>query len=302
MFDMQGDIFVSVTTYGNEIDLISASLGALRPTMTTTRIALGIEYHGSPYCGWQSQLSGCAVQNHLERALQLFLGVEVSVVCAGRTDTGVHGLAQVVHLDTNIERDERSWVRGTNTHLPSTIRVLWAKKVSDDFHARFSARSRTYHYMLLNDPTASAILTGLVGWFHAPLALGPMQQAALLLAGEHDFSAFRAAECQAKSPVKTLYEVNVSSASSPISAEQSFIKFSFRGNAFLHHMVRNIVGSLVYVGAGRQSIEAFQTIFESRDRTRAAPTFAPDGLYLTAIEYDASFGLPAVSARIPFFN
>ena len=270
--------------------------------MTTTRIALGIEYHGGPYCGWQSQLSGCAVQNHLERALQLFLSVEVSVVCAGRTDTGVHGLAQVVHLDTNIERDERSWVRGTNANLPSTIRVLWAKKVSDDFHARFSARSRTYHYLLLNDPTSSAILTGLVGWFHAPLALAPMQQAALLLAGEHDFSAFRAAECQAKSPVKTLYEVNVSSVSSPLSTARSFIKFSFRGNAFLHHMVRNIVGSLVYVGAGRQSIEEFQTIFDSRDRTRSAPTFAPDGLYLTAIEYDASFGLPTLSARIPFFT
>lgn len=274
--------------------------------MSTTRIALGIEYHGGPYCGWQSQPSGCAVQDHLERAIRLFLGVVVSVVCAGRTDTGVHGLAQVVHLDTGIERDVNAWVRGTNAHLPPTIRVLWAKKVADDFHARFSARSRTYHYLLLNDPTASAVIGGLAGWFHAPLSLELMQQAALSLVGEHDFSAFRASGCQAKSPVKTLYEVSVLSTplstSSQMKSASSFIKFSFRGNAFLHHMVRNIVGSLIYVGAARQSIEEFQTVFASRDRTRAAPTFAPDGLYLAAIEYDDLFALPAASGRVPFFT
>lgn len=278
--------------------------------MSPTRIALGIEYNGSPYCGWQSQPSGCAVQDHLERAIERFLGDAVSVVCAGRTDTGVHGLAQVVHLDTDIERDERSWVRGTNAHLPPTIRVLWAKKVADDFHARFSARSRTYHYLLLNDPTASAVMTGLAGWFHAPLALELMQEAALSLVGEHDFSAFRAAGCQAKSPVKTLYEVSVlvataaipAPASTPATGMPSLIKFSFRGNAFLHHMVRNIVGSLIYVGAARQSLEEFKTIFASRDRTLAAPTFTPDGLYLAAIEYDALFALPIASGRVPFFT
>ena len=157
------------------------------------------------------------------------------------------------------------------------------------------------HYLLLNDPTASALMTGLAGWFHAPLALGAMQKAAKILIGEHDFSAFRAAECQAKTPVKTLYEADVSALIVDGLSSQRFIKFSFRGNAFLHHMIRNIVGSLVYVGAGRHSIDEFVTIFESRDRTRAAPTFAPDGLYLTAIEYDALFGLPAVAGRVPFF-
>lgn len=266
------------------------------------RIALGIEYHGSPYCGWQSQPSGCAVQNYLERALEIFLGVAVSVVCAGRTDTGVHGLAQVVHLDTDIVRDERAWVRGTNANLPPTIRVLWAKKVPNHFHARFSARSRTYHYLLLNEPVAGAVTNGLAGWFHAPLSLVPMQMAAKLLVGEHNFSAFRAAECQANTPVKTLYEVAVTAFNTPALGTPSLIKFTFRGNAFLHHMVRNIVGSLIYVGAERQSIDEFKNIFESRDRTRAAPTFAPDGLYLAAIEYDESFGLPVVIGRVPFFN
>ena len=282
-------------------DLSSACSTTVNAVTAPQRIALGIEYHGSGFCGWQSQPSGCAVQDHVERALQLFVGSSVSVVCAGRTDTGVHGLAQVVHLDTDIDRDERAWVRGTNANLPPTIRVLWAKKVSDEFHARFLARSRTYHYLLLNDPTASALMTGLTGWFHAPLALGAMQKAAKILIGEHDFSAFRAAECQAKTPVKTLYEADVSALIVDGASSQRFIKFSFRGNAFLHHMIRNIVGSLVYVGAGRHSIDEFATIFESRDRTRAAPTFAPDGLYLTAIEYDALFGLPAVAGRVPFF-
>lgn len=273
----------------------------LEPAKVLQRLALGIEYHGNGFCGWQSQPSGCAVQDHLERALRLFVGSPLSVVCAGRTDTGVHGLAQVVHLDTEIDRDERAWVRGTNANLPPTIRVLWAKNVPMDFHARFSARSRTYHYLLLNDPTASALMAGLAGWFHAPLNLCAMREVAKMLVGEHDFSAFRAAECQAKTPVKTLYEVDVSSLVVGGTNPQRFIKFSFRGNAFLHHMIRNIVGSLIYVGAGRHSRDDFETIFESRDRTRAAPTFAPDGLYLAAIEYDQLFSLPVVAGRVPFF-
>ncbi len=280
--------------------IVTASV-PLGPRKALQRIALGIEYHGIGFCGWQSQPSGCAVQDHLERALRIFVGMPVSVVCAGRTDTGVHGLAQVVHLDTEIDRDERAWVRGTNANLPTAIRVLWAKKVPDEFHARFAARSRTYHYLLLNDPTASALMAGLAGWFHAPLALGAMQQAAKILIGEHDFSAFRAAECQAKTPVKTLHEVDVSSLVVGGADSHRFIKFSFRGNAFLHHMIRNIVGSLIYVGAGRHSLAEFETIFESRDRRSAAPTFAPEGLYLAAIEYDESFGLPVIAGRVPFF-
>ncbi|HEX9391591.1 MAG TPA: tRNA pseudouridine(38-40) synthase TruA [Usitatibacteraceae bacterium] len=259
------------------------------------RIALGIEYKGSGFCGWQSQASGCGVQDYVEAALTAFLGEPAAVVCAGRTDTGVHALAQVLHLDTGIMRDEVSWVRGTNAGLPAAVRIIWAKPVDDAFHARFSARSRTYRYLLLNTPVDNALLQGLAGWFHAPLDAKLMQQAADMLIGEHDFSSFRAAECQAKTPVKTLYEASVF-------RQREHLMFTFRGNAFLHHMVRNIVGSLVYVGAGRQAPEEFRDIFASRDRKRAAPTFAADGLYLSAIEYDDVFALPSFPARFPLID
>lgn len=261
-----------------------------------TRIALGLEYHGGPYCGWQSQPSGCGVQDHLEKALAAFAGtgeLRVAVTCAGRTDTGVHAALQVVHLDTSLIREAEAWVRGCNAHLPATIRVLWAKPVDEEFHARFSARTRTYQYVLLNDRTAPAAMHGTVGWFHPPLDEGAMREAATHLIGEHDFSTFRAAECQAKSPVKHMHSVE-------ISRNGAVLTFSFRANAFLHHMIRNIVGELVYVGAGRRSLKEFQTIFASRQRALAAPTFAPDGLYLTQIEYDARFDLPTVAARIPY--
>ena len=260
------------------------------------RIALGIEYHGAGFCGWQSQPSGCGVQDHVESALNTFLAAPAAVVavtCAGRTDAGVHATSQVVHFDCAIERDEISWVRGVNTYLPPTIRILWSTVVDDEFHARFSARSRTYRYLLLNDSVEAGIMRRQVGWFHLPLNVDAMRRAAALLIGEHDFSAFRAADCQAKSPVKFLYEAGVE-------ANGRIIMFSFRANAFLHHMIRNIVGGLVYVGAGRLSIDEFRRIFESRNRALAAPTFAADGLYLTNIEYDEKFGLPAARTRLPF--
>ena len=259
------------------------------------RIALGIEYKGSGFCGWQSQASGCGVQDCVERALAMFLGEPTAVVCAGRTDTGVHALAQVVHLDTDILRDEVSWVRGTNANLPAGVRIIWAKCVSDTFHARFAARSRSYRYLLLNTPVDNALMKGMAGWFHAPLDAESMHEAAMTLIGEHDFSAFRAAECQAKTPVKTLYEARVS-------RRCEHLLFTFRGNAFLHHMVRNIVGSLVYLGAGRQSLPEFRDIFASLDRKRAPPTFAADGLYLSGIEYDDAFALPAFPARFPLVD
>ena len=266
------------------------------------RVALGLEYRGTKYCGWQTQLAGCAVQDHLEQALEKFLGTPVATVCAGRTDAGVHAMAQVVHLDTEIERDDVSWVRGTNASLPADIRVIWAKHVAGDFHARFSATSRTYRYLLLNDTVDSATMNGLVGWFHAALDIAQMQRATALLLGEHDFSAYRAAECQAKSPVRTMVEASVELMVSKSNGDagNQLIVFTFRANAFLHHMVRNIVGELVYVGAGRRSFLEFHEIFRGRDRTRAAPTFAADGLYLCDIEYDARFGLPATRRRHPF--
>ena len=263
------------------------------------RLALGIEYNGSGYCGWQSQPSGCGIQDRLETAIASFLGApdeRVPVVCAGRTDTGVHALMQVVHLDTGIMRDEISWVRGVNASLPADIRVIWSRRVSDEFHARFSAESRTYRYLLLNDAVEPAVMRGTIGWFHTPLDIAAIQQAADVIVGEHDFSAFRAAECQAKSPVRTLSRVQIEQCG-------NIVAFDFSANAFLHHMIRNIVGALVYVGAGRHSLNQFQEIFESRNRSLAAPTFMADGLYLANIQYDAKFGIPATTAatrRFPF--
>lgn len=266
------------------------------------RVALGLEYRGTHYCGWQTQLAGCSVQDHLEHAIKKFLGEPVATVCAGRTDARVHAMLQVVHLDTDIERDDVSWVRGTNAGLPVDIRVLWAKHVVEDFHARFSAVSRTYRYLLLNDPVDCATFNGLAGWFHTPLDIKKMQAAAEMLLGEHDFSAYRAADCQAKSPVKTMLETSVEPLARGGEGAQSdqLMVFALRGNAFLQHMVRNIVGELVYVGSGRRSLAEFREIFAGLDRTRAAPTFAPDGLYLCSIEYDARFGLPPVRRRHPF--
>jgi tRNA pseudouridine38-40 synthase len=259
------------------------------------RIALGIEYNGTDYCGWQSQPSGCGVQDHVESALNTFLAAPaaVSVICAGRTDSGVHATLQVVHFDSAIMRDEISWVRGVNAYLPPTIRVLWSKSVNDEFHARFSARSRSYRYLLLNDGVDAGIMRRQVGWCHLPLNAIAMRQAVEMLIGEHDFSAFRAAECQARTPVKFMYEAGVES-------HGQLIMFSFRANAFLHHMIRNIVGGLVYVGAGRHSIDEFGRIFANRNRALAAPTFAADGLYLTNIEYDEKFALPMSRSRLPF--
>ncbi len=250
------------------------------------RIALGLEYDGAAFCGWQSQPGGCAVQDHLERALARFADRPVSITAAGRTDAGVHATAQVVHFDTDAQRDNHAWVRGPNSFLDAHVRVVWAHPVPEAFHARYSATSRTYRYLLLNDPVAPAALQGRVGWFHRPVDERAMAEAAKQLLGEHDFGAFRDAQCQAKTPVRTLHEARIERA-------RNLVVFTFRANAFLHHMVRNLVGCLVYVGAGREDAEWLGRVLASTDRRFAAPTFAPDGLYLTAIEYDAAFGLPA---------
>ena len=249
------------------------------------RIALGLEYDGSAFCGWQTQPSGCGVQDHLQAALSTLADHPVEVVAAGRTDTGVHATDQVVHFDTTADRPLQAWVRGVNSHLPPRLRVTWSREVPDAFHARFAARQRSYEYLLFNAPVAPAILHGRVGWYHVPMQLAPMVDAARALVGEHDFSSFRDAECQAKSPVRDLREVRV---------EQygDLFTFTFRANAFLHHMIRNIVGSLVYVGAGKQPAAWIAELLAACDRTRAAPTFMPDGLYLSRVEYDPAFGLP----------
>lgn len=250
------------------------------------RIALGLEYDGGAFCGWQTQPGGCGVQDHLERALGELAASPIEVTAAGRTDAGVHAAAQVVHLDTQARREAHAWVRGTNAHLHPAARVQWAREVAEDFHARYSARSRTYRYLLLNEPVAPGLLAGRVGWYHRPLDEAAMARAARLLLGAHDFSAFRDSQCQAKSPVRTLHEAEVR-------RRGNVIDFAFTANAFLHHMVRNIVGSLVYVGAGKQPPEWIAELLAARDRRNAAPTFGPEGLYLAAVEYDAAFMIPA---------
>jgi len=197
----------------------------------------------------------------------------------------VHALTQVVHFDAPVERPLTAWVRGVNAHVPEAVAVQWAQPVGADFHARFSAVSRSYCYVLCNRPVRPALLAGRVGWFHLPLDLGRMCEAARYLLGEHDFSAFRAAECQARSPVKTLHEAAVA-------RHGEYLVFEFRANAFLHHMVRNFVGALVYVGKGRHEPGWIGELLESRDRGLAAPTFAPDGLYLSGVEYEPKWRLP----------
>jgi tRNA pseudouridine38-40 synthase len=250
------------------------------------RIALGLEYDGSAFCGWQTQPSGCGVQDHVQDALSRFTDSRIEATAAGRTDTGVHATAQVVHFDTDVIRERSSWVRGPNACLNDAIRVLWSHEVPDDFHARYSAKSRTYRYLLLNDPVAPALLRQRVGWFHRPLDVERMREGAKALVGEHDFSAFRDSECQSRSPIRTLSEARIESTG-------NMIELTFRANAFLHHMVRNLVGSLVYVGAGREEPQWIEQLLESRDRKRAAPTFSPAGLYLSDVEYDAKYQLPA---------
>lgn len=253
------------------------------------RIALGLEYDGAAFCGWQTQPGGCGVQDHLQQALARFAAAPIEVTAAGRTDAGVHATAQVVHFESEVARDDASWVRGTNTYLDAHARVLWAREVAPDFHARYSATARTYHYLLMNEPVAPALLHGRVGWFHRPLDAAAMDAEARSLVGEHDFTSFRDAQCQAKSPVRELREASVE-------RKGNVIVFRFTANAFLHHMVRNLVGALVYVGCERESRGWLKDLLARRDRREAAPTFMPDGLYLTRVQYDAAFGLPVFRA------
>ncbi len=249
------------------------------------RIALGLEYAGIAFTGWQSQPDGRGAQDALERALEAIAGAPIRTVAAGRTDAGVHAAMQIVHFDTDVERPETAWVRGVNSHLPQDIAVLWAHPVAAQFHARFQASARHYTYWLVSRDVRPALLAGRVGWYHRPLDVALMRDAAQALCGTHDFSAFRAAECQAKTPVKTLSTIE-------LAATGDFIRFDFSANAFLHHMIRNIVGSLVYVGARKEPASWIADLLAARDRTRAAPTFAPDGLYLTGADYDTQWGLP----------
>lgn len=251
------------------------------------RIVLGLEYDGSAFHGWQIQPAGGTVQNAVQTALLEIAGEPLSVVCAGRTDAGVHATGQVVHFDCTAERPPSAWVRGVNTFLPPAVAVRWAQQVDDGFHARFSAHGRCYRYVLINRAQRSGVWHGRAGWYHHPLDVEAMQKAASLLLGEHDFSAFRAAACQARTPVKTLRQADVRRFG-------DFVVFDFEASAFLHHMVRNLVGSLVYVGQGKQQPEWIAELLVAADRRHAAPTFSAAGLYLVGVRYEAHWGLPAI--------
>ena len=258
----------------------------------TLRIALGVSYRGSGFHGWQSQPSGLGVQDHLEKALSHVADQSVRVIAAGRTDTGVHATGQVVHFDTAVSRPIGAWVRGTNAHLPSTVAVTWAQVIDEAFHARFSACSRTYEYLLYNAPVRPALFADLSGWFHRPLDVAAMREAARCLVGHHDFSSFRSSQCQARSPEREVTMLT-------IDTRGPHVHFTITANGFLHHMVRNIVGALVQVGAGRMAPVAMADLLAARDRRTAPPTFSPAGLCLSAVGYPATFAIPA-PLRLPW--
>lgn len=253
------------------------------------RIALGISYHGQAYEGWQSQPSGRTVQDRLERALAAFATQPISTVCAGRTDAGVHALMQVAHFDTGLRREDFSWVRGTNRFLPPDIAVQWARPVPDAFHSRASAVSRRYAYVLLESPVRPSIDAGRVGWAFRPLDGAAMERAAAHLLGTQDFTSFRASECQARSPVKTMLRA-------AITRKGAYWRFDFEADAFLHHMIRNIMGCLVAIGQGLHDPDWMREVIAARDRDAAAPTFAPDGLYFLGPVYDLQWQLPSRTA------
>jgi tRNA pseudouridine38-40 synthase len=248
------------------------------------KLALGLEYDGTNFHGWQTQPSGNTVQDHLQRALAAFVGQPVETICAGRTDAGVHATGQVVHVSVSVDRPSWNWVRGLNTFLPAAIRVRWAQTVSEDFHARFSALSRMYTYTIYNHPVESPLQARFATWVFQPLDVAAMQRGADVLLGEHDFSAFRAADCQAQSPVRHLEVAR-------LSQQGSVITLEIRGNAFLHHMVRNIVGSLFEVGRGARLPGWMREVLLSGDRSAAGRTFPPQGLCLRHVAYDPVFAL-----------
>lgn len=254
------------------------------------KLALGIEYDGSVYCGWQRQTHSPSVQEAVEKALSFVADKSIELICAGRTDTGVHGCEQVVHFSTPVKRDNRSWLLGANCRLPRDIRILWVVEIDDSFHARFSAIARSYRYIIQNTSVPSALFQNKTSWEHRPLDDVKMNQAAQLLVGEHDFSAFRAAGCQAKSPVRTIEYLEVS-------RQGDLVYLDIKANAFLHHMVRNIAGSLMAIGKLEQSVEWIHNVLLERDRRLAAMTASASGLYFVRAFYPQQFELPITGRR-----
>ncbi len=255
-------------------------------TKSTGRVALCLSYNGNQYYGWQSQKSDLpTVQARLEKAVSAVANEPVEVVCAGRTDKSVHAAFQVVHFDTTAKRDMRAWVFGCNTHLPKDISVSWAGYVAQEFHARFSALSRRYHYVIYNHPIRPAHFSSELSWCHHPLDAEKMHEAAQCLVGEHDFTSFRAVGCQSKTPFRFIEFVNVK-------RYGHIIIIDIKGNAFLHHMVRNIAGVLMNIGMGREPVGWCAQVLAARDRTKAAVTAPPYGLFLTHVDYPEAFNIP----------
>lgn len=250
------------------------------------RLAFGVEYDGTAFCGWQRQTETRTVQGCLEKALSQVANHEMAVVCAGRTDTGVHATGQVIHVDTDALRDRKGWIRGTNTNLPDDVCVRWVAEMSDDFHARFAARRRHYRYVIHNQSTGSALLRNRSCWEHAALDEERMVEAACCLLGEHDFTSFRAAACQANSPVRTIYRLEVTRSG-------DFVYIDVVANAFLHHMVRCIAGVLMTVGRGERPAGWVAELIAARDRAQASMNAPAAGLYLIKVEYPDLFNVPA---------
>lgn len=257
------------------------------------RIVLCISYDGSRYHGWQHQEEVANVQQAVEHAVSRVANHSVTVVCAGRTDAGVHATHQIIHFDTEAERDEHSWHFGVNSNLPADICVLWAKITVSDFHARFSALSRTYRYVICNQPVRPGILHKAVSWCYKPLDAMRMHEAAQHLLGEHDFSAFRGSGCQAKHAVRSIQAISVE-------RRGQMVVIEVTANAFLLHMVRNIVGVLIEIGIGEKNTEWTLSVLQTRDRRKAAMTSTPYGLYLVNVDYPAHFDLPKLP-KGPFF-
>lgn len=254
-----------------------------------TRIALGVEYNGAAFHGWQRQSAPAlaTVQAALEQALSRVADQPITVNCAGRTDAGVHGSGQVVHFESGVDRGEKAWIRGSNSHLPAQIRVQWARVVADDFHARHSALSRRYRYVIYTGAIKPTALIQQLTHVKEALNVAAMHEAGQHLLGENDFSAFRAAGCQSRTPMRCINDISVT-------RQRRFIVLEVEANAFLLHMVRNIAGALIEVGAGRQTVDWVRQVLATRDRTRNAVTARPDGLYLVNVAYPERFGLPVL--------
>ena len=257
------------------------------------RVIVGVEYDGTDFCGWQAQEGSRTVQDEVEKAISYVANEAIKVTCAGRTDSGVHAYGQVIHFDTEVQRTERSWVLGCNSNLPRDINISWAKETDEEFHARFGALSRRYRYVIMNRLTRSAIMQNRVYWHHQPLDVERMAEASRYFLGEHDFTSFRALACQAKHAVRNMQLLQ-------ITRQDDYIFIDVQANAFLHHMVRNIVGTLLAIGEGEQEPSWVKTLLDARDRSIAGVTAPAQGLYLVSVRYPDKYALP-VSQTPPCF-